>query len=132
MAYPTMAYSTENSVLLAEITVDLFDLPEALERVGGDAGLLREIAVLFLDTYSEQIQEIDVAISRGNAADLECSAHGLKGAVSTFSCHAATQAAYALEVAGHSRDLEKAPRLLQHLQAELARLHPVLQQFVQG
>src|SRR5262249_1948141 len=56
----------------------------ALSRVGGDAELLKEIAMLFLEEYPRVLDELRNAIARGDARSVERTAHGLKGSVSNF------------------------------------------------
>jgi HPt (histidine-containing phosphotransfer) domain-containing protein len=104
----------------------LFDRAAALERIGGDEELLREIAGLFLSEYPELVQEIRAALDRGNAEALERSAHSLKGAVANFEARTTVSAAFRLEAMGRSKNLADAPQALSELEAVLADLHPLL------
>src|SRR5690348_15829708 len=79
--------SPESSVLDRDI---------ALSRVGGDAELLREIAVLFLDNYTHWLDELREAATRGDAPAVEKTAHGIKGSVANFGAQSAVDAAFAL------------------------------------
>ena len=78
----------------------------ALERVGGDEQLLREIAVLFLEDYPSLITQIEKAVAESDAHNLERAAHSLKGSVANFGSDAAYQAAFDLEQMGRSKDLQ--------------------------
>ena len=60
------------------------DCAVALERLGGDEELLREVARLFLDEYPMLINEIRSAAAVMDASALERAAHSMKGSVSNF------------------------------------------------
>ena len=105
----------------------MLNLEEALSRVGGDAGLLSEIAVLFLGDYPNQLSSLRQAIECQDAIEVEKSAHTLKGSVATFGAATAVQAALALERAGRVRDLSNASKMLVELESLLARLNSELQ-----
>src|SRR4051794_857691 len=104
----------------------VIDRSAALDRVGGDEELLREIAGLFLEEYPSLIQEIRVAIEKGDAHALERSAHSLKGSVANFEATAAVSAAFRLESLGRSKNLEHAGEALVALDVAFEALHPVL------
>ena len=80
----------------------------ALERVGGDEDLLREIAGLFLQDYPSLICQIQKALAESDARNLERAAHSLKGSVANFGSEAAYQAALDLEQIGRSNKLDGA------------------------
>ena len=104
----------------------LFDRSAALDRIGGDEELLREIAGLFLSEYPQLIQEIRVAIESVNAQALERNAHSLKGAVANFEARAAVNAAFRLESIGRSGNLDQAAVAFTDLELAFAELQPVL------
>jgi len=105
----------------------MIDRRVALSRVGGDMELLKEIAVLFLDTYPEVLKEIRSATERGDAQMLEQSAHGLKGSVANFGAAAAVEAALVLENMGRNRQLKEATQGLRNLELALSALRPELE-----
>lgn len=111
-------------------TVSEIDLPELLDRVGGDCELLREIITIFLDECPALVNEIRSAISRSDNGLLERSAHSLKGSVSNFGAQSATAAAYALEVLGRQHKVASAAGELQKLEAELSFVVPALQELL--
>jgi PAS domain S-box-containing protein len=61
-----------------------FDRSFALEQVGGDEGLLRDMIRLFLDRAPEQLERVRAAMERGDGPAAERSAHTLKGSLSHF------------------------------------------------
>ncbi len=98
----------------------------ALSRVGGDEDLLKEIAAIFIEEYPKTLNELRKAIADGDAATLERSAHGLKGAVANFSARAAVSLALELENMGHARNLAEANPTLERLQQTLIALESEL------
>lgn len=102
------------------------DRATALARVGGDVGLLKEIAALFLDEYPRALDDIHRALAAGDARTLENSAHGLKGSVANFGARAAVDAAFQLEQLGRAHKLEQVSPALAALEQTLACLHAEL------
>jgi two-component system sensor histidine kinase/response regulator len=98
------------------------DREVAMVRVGGDAELLKEIAVLFLENYEGWLQEIRDAHSSGDAEALQRSAHGLKGSVANFGARDAVAASLQLERLGRNQDLAGVPESLAALEAALETL----------
>ena len=98
----------------------------ALSRVGGDEDLLREIAAIFIEEYPKTLDELRKAIADGDAATLERSAHGLKGAVANFSARSAVSLALELENMGRARDLAQANPTLERLRQTLIALESEL------
>ncbi len=105
---------------------DILDRDEALERVGGDTGLLGELIELFLAEIVQLRRDIAAALQKGDAPKLARTAHTLKGAVSTFGAHAARDAAEHLERLGRAGDLAGAANAIAQMESELARLEPAL------
>jgi two-component system, sensor histidine kinase and response regulator len=99
----------------------------ALLRVGGDAELLKEIAVLFLDDYPKLLVELHAAAGRGDAKTVERAAHSLKGSVSNFGAHAVVEAAWTLESMGRAQQLAAFDLTIQTLEQALRALRPELE-----
>ena len=108
------------------------NVAEALQRIGGDEELLREIAGLCLDEYPKLLSEIRAAIGARNAKDLEHGAHTMKGVVSNFAAETTRQAAFTLEMIGRSGDLKDAGTALAELEKALRALHPELEKLARG
>ena len=96
-------------------------------RVGGDVDLLKEIAVLFLETYPDVLAEIRDAAEHKDAKALERTAHGLKGSVANFGAANAVESARKLEYMGRDSKLEHAAVELQNLERALSALKPELE-----
>jgi PAS domain S-box-containing protein len=104
----------------------IFNLDEALDRVDGDRELLREMATVFLDEYPLLLVTMQDALSHGNAQTLTFAVHTLKGSVANFAATNAFEAALKLEKIGRQGNLTQAKTALAELEAELARLAPLL------
>ena len=107
----------------------VLDISAAMDRVGGDKSLLKELAEIFLEDYPKQLTQIAEAIAKQDWTTAEREAHGLKGAVANFSAPDAVEAARALEFAvregRHGELLPMLDRLrdqLSRVRAELDRL----------
>jgi len=98
-----------------------------MSRVGGDAELLKEIALLFLDDYPKSLTELRQAVNAGDARQIERTAHGLKGSVSNFGAGPAVDAALELETMGRAQKLMEVEQVLRTLELALAALRPELE-----
>ena len=76
---------------------ELWSQTRALQFVGGDKALFREIATVFIGRNDLLLQNIEAAIVRGNADDLLETAHAYKGAIGYFASPILRQSAMALE-----------------------------------
>jgi two-component system, sensor histidine kinase and response regulator len=102
------------------------DLDGALERVGGDFEVLREVAGLFLQESPKILAALQQALRTGDAPGLARAAHNLKGCVSTFCAQQAYEAARSLETAGRNENLSQATRDLARLSSAMEALAPEL------
>jgi PAS domain S-box-containing protein len=104
----------------------VLDQVSALERVGGNLELLRQLAAVFRDDCTRLVAEIRDAVRTGDAARLRDAAHTLKGMAGFFAAPAATEAALALEEMGDRSELGGADAALATLAGEVERVHEVL------
>jgi PAS domain S-box-containing protein len=100
------------------------DRESALQRVGGDESLLRDIGQLFLEEYPALLEAIRAAAAARDAHRLERSAHSLKGSVANFGAAGAVAAALRLEKLGRAQSFEDVDDALAELEAQLAQLRP--------
>jgi HPt (histidine-containing phosphotransfer) domain-containing protein len=89
--------------------------------------LLREIAGLFLERYGGWLEETRNAAARGDALEVERTAHGLKGSVANFGAGRVVEAALRLEQSGRRRDLSEVAQVFNTLELALAALRPELE-----
>jgi HPt (histidine-containing phosphotransfer) domain-containing protein len=98
-----------------------------LARLGGDAGLLQELAELFLAEYPRSLAQLHEALRREDPKDLQNVAHGLKGAIANFAAQPAYEAAVSLETLGREARLMEAPAALAALEEALGALRASLE-----
>ena len=103
------------------------DRDVALDRVGGDRELLREVAELFLDDYPRELANLKEALAHRDASLVERCSHSLKGSVSNFGAPEVFSVALALEEQGRAGKLDGAGELLLRLEDALQRLRPELE-----
>jgi PAS domain S-box-containing protein len=108
------------------------DWAAALEHLGGDPGLLRDLIGLFLAEYPEWLAQARRAAAAGDAAALKRAAHNLKGSMAHFGAHEAFEAARKLEIMGRDGILGGAVEACAELTRQLERVHPVLAAYGQG
>lgn len=108
------------------------DCAVALERLGGDEELLREVAGLFLDEYPLLMGEIRQAALSRDAESLQRAAHSMKGSVSNFGAAGVYQAAFALEKKGRAGDLDDLNPCIDLLESALENIRPALQELAAG
>jgi PAS domain S-box-containing protein len=101
-----------------------FDMAVALERVDGDAELLKELAGLFKSECPQRMADIRQAIDQRDASKLYQAAHTLRGSVGNFGARAATLAAQRLETDGRERDWSQAEKDWTALEEAISRLEP--------
>jgi HPt (histidine-containing phosphotransfer) domain-containing protein len=97
-----------------------------MARVGGDAELLRELAVLFIEEYPVHMAALREALERGDATAVERTAHSLKGAVANFGAQPAVAAALEIEKCGKNGQLEPVSDIFRALDLVLLALHAEL------
>ncbi|QSA97918.1 response regulator [Methylococcus sp. EFPC2] len=107
-----------------------FDLTEALQRVRGRRGLLKDLAGIVLDQSDELLHSCEEAIRNGDGPALEWAAHTLKGSVGSLCAKPAAELAQRLENAARAKDFDAARILFGELQAAMAQLAPGIRQFL--
>ena len=96
---------------------------EALERLGGDEDLLRELCKIFWEESPKLLQKLREAIAEVDPQAVMRAAHSLKGELGYLGAPGAAQAARELEGMGYEKNLSHAPALFTLLERELAGLH---------
>jgi CheY-like chemotaxis protein len=100
----------------------LLNWNEALERVGGNAQMLKDLVALFLEEGPRLLAEIRRAMDQGNAAELRRQAHTLKGSAALFAAEPTVRAARLLEYLGRDGKLEEAERAWSEMEQEMGGL----------
>jgi CheY-like chemotaxis protein len=104
----------------------------AIERIGGDEALLREMAALFNEERARLMDETRAALDQGDAAALRRAAHTLKGSVVHFESAKTTAAALRLERIAMSGDLTEAPGAFRELESNVEQLDAALASFARA
>jgi len=102
------------------------DRAAAVERLGGDEELFAEVATVFRGDAPKLLDELNRAITAGDAPTIRRAAHGLKGAAGYVGGGPTATAAEAMERIGASGDLSTAATALEVLSSEVARLTAAL------
>jgi len=96
------------------------DFNTALQVVGGDIELLRDVIDLFLkEDCPRRLRELREGIEQQNAEAVRVGAHSIKGAALSFGGQAVGAVAQRLEQMGRKGDLTGADILLEELKVEL-------------
>jgi CheY-like chemotaxis protein len=96
---------------------------EALERLGGDEELLRELCEIFLQESPKLLAKLKQAAAEGDVDTVKRAAHSLKGEVSYLSAEEVSRTARELEHMANENDISRAGALVQELETQLARLY---------
>lgn len=110
----------------------VFNRNLALDRVGGDEELLREVAQLFLQEYPSLLCQLEEAVAHDDAGRVMETAHTMKGSLATLGAEAGTQIALQLETMGRHRTLTGSRETCRALVAQLCELHNELQKVATG
>ena len=104
----------------------VWDRQALLQRVQGDAQLLKEVTELFLADYPVILARVQTSLERGDGPGLEQGAHTLGGLVANFGAERAHAVARQLEQMGPGRRPARGAALAGTLEQELTRLVPAL------
>lgn len=118
MATPRLIHTPESKAV--------FDVTVALEYVGGDNALLKDVLGICLEEFAENMSLLWQALRKGDCSTVDDVAHVLKIQLETVGARAAAEAARELEFAARAGDLLRSRQWSAALEAELARLIPLL------
>ena len=104
----------------------------AMEAVGGDLGLLRDIGKIFTEECPRLMDEIAGFMTSEHPEHVAQPAHSLKGSAANLGALPTMEAASALEQAARSTDREATREAYERLDAEVKRLRAKLDTLVEG
>lgn len=118
----------------SNMTLELavFNRSLALDRVGGDEDLLREVAQLFLREYRPLLSQLCDAVQHADADRVMEAAHTMKGSLATLGAEAGAQAAFQLELMGRKHLLDGSTSVCRTLEEQLHLLDEELQRVAAG
>ncbi len=108
----------------------VLDKDKALNIIGGDQALLRDIVEIFVVDVFQQMSEIQEAVNSRNNDALEKSSHKLKGAVSNFGEIATFKTAFKLEKIGKENRLDDVDEIYGTLVKDVENLVNRLKEFI--
>lgn len=97
-----------------------------LERLGGNAKVLRELAGIFLSDTPKRMRAIREAIRNQNAHTVAATAHSLKGSAGIFGAKEIVEEARKMEALGRSGKLEGASEMFSSLESKVAAFQAAL------
>jgi PAS domain S-box-containing protein len=103
------------------------DVAQLLDRIEDDRGFLAELVDIFRRDYPQNIEAVKSAIDKESPAELQRSAHALKGALGNLSAIRAATLAAELERMGRSLDMSNAQPTLDSLIGELPNVTRALE-----
>ncbi|MBI4891073.1 MAG: PAS domain S-box protein [Acidobacteria bacterium] len=112
------------------LPMPLMDREHALQRVGGDAALLSELAGLFQEEYPRLLGAMRDGIAAANPESVQSAAHQLKGLLAQFCAETPREAAWRAESSARDGDLSAAAAAELELSALMSRLNAELQSLV--
>jgi len=111
-----------------EIDEQVFSLPKALDRVGNEQTILKELIELFFQEYPKLMKEIQDAISHADGNRLVHAAHNLKGTAEVFYAKQVADRALAIEMMAREKNLTHVEASRLSLEQEVERLVSALEQ----
>lgn len=102
------------------------NIPEALERIGGDESFLQELLTVYREEFEKKYAELEKAIDEKDFSTIREAGHYLKGASANLSLPALREAAWKMETAGANSDLKAAREALLALKTEYQRIQEFL------
>jgi len=112
--------------------IPVLDRIALYEQVGDEADLLLKVIEMFRIDSVSVVAKLDVALTEGDASEVQQGAHRIKGALLTLGGKAAANVAMHLEHMGREGDVSQGMPLLTDLRHELERLAPELDAVVRG
>ena len=106
--------------------LQVLDLQAAVDRIGGDRQLLRELAEIFLEDSALLLGALQTALAGDHREQAERSAHSLRGIAANLGGLRVEAAAAAIEEAARSGRLEIARLAVDRLTVEFNRLTDAL------
>jgi len=103
----------------------------ALDYVGGDDVLLRQLLAVFLEECPRWHAELDHYLAAGNTDGIRRTAHKLKGALLNLGAAEAGAAALRIEALCRTGTLDGVETMVATLRSELDRVLPAVRQAAQ-
>jgi HPt (histidine-containing phosphotransfer) domain-containing protein len=106
------------------------DVNEALQRLGDDQELLREIMQIYLEDAPALVERIHASAGSSDATALRRAAHSLRGLASTLSAYEVVSAISRLEHLGEPRNVSDESSAIRDVDARVAELNDAVEHFL--
>jgi HPt (histidine-containing phosphotransfer) domain-containing protein len=110
---------------------NVMDVRDALQRLGDDVELFRDIVQIYLEDSPEIVAKIHRAADQSDFNSLQRAAHSLKGLAATLSAADVVGAAARLEHSGAVHDLTDAARMVAEVDERVQELNMAVRNFLQ-
>ncbi len=127
------APAADNGALQVAVAVEVAGLDQkALDniralQVAGAPDMLTQIIRIYLDDAPKLLQAIDQALADGDAHAAQKAAHSLKSSSANLGAMQLSGLCKDVEMSGRENALDRAPRLLEQIEAELAKVVSALE-----
>ena len=101
---------------------DVLNKDLALENMGGDEGLFKEVLVIYQGEASRKMSDLHTAIEESDSEGIRFAAHSLKGASANIGAVTVQKIASEIEIAGRDKQISAVTELVDRLHEELSRL----------
>lgn len=108
-----------------------FDVAAVRDRFSGDHELLQVFVESFLETFPQQVSELQRAIEDDDATRVVFAAHAMRGGLAFLSAGPATRHLLALELRAELLERRSREALLAMLKSEIDRIGPMLKQVLE-
>jgi two-component system, sensor histidine kinase and response regulator len=109
----------------------LFDYDGAMQRMGNDEALFREMIHILREDAPRRFGEIERGLAAGDLTTVQRAAHSLKGLVANFGGERAQQAALHVEQLAKTGDAAGLPAGVDGLREEVRKLVAALEPLVE-
>jgi CheY-like chemotaxis protein len=102
------------------------NLPEVMERIGGDEAFLQELIDIYIEDFVEKYAKLKKAIESRDFQAIKVIGHSLRGSSGNLSLNGLLDTSTDMEQSGKEQDIEKAKLLFIKLNMEFERLKDFL------
>jgi PAS domain S-box-containing protein len=120
------AWSADDLLASDDADGDDIDWTAALEYVGGDRKMLRDLVAIFLDEYPRWLDELRQAIRARDLPVIKRVAHNFKGSMRLLGARPVQEAAFVLDLKARDGNLSEADQAAAALEAGIECLKPAL------
>ncbi len=122
---PDEGRDTISSETSAEADV-IINKKEALEAIGNDEELLKEMYNIFIEEAPSLMKNLKIAIKEGKSPDITLNSHSLKSSSGHIGAKTMEKLAYQMERAGKNGEISDLSDLYENLQKELDKVIAVI------